>query len=179
MEASYAGSQSSVGSTKEGQMKLPLLPIPILLEGAFAFSTAAAATNLIGDVIFAPCADCDAIEQYEYSVNPFTVDAVSQETALNIIDGDLDTGVDFHAASVVLTFQQDTTWLPYAFNGPEFSVLTGSPFGSVVSATSPAGEPVDAYVSRGSSTSTGRETASRPGTRSPSPWARPRLQLGQ
>jgi hypothetical protein len=136
-------------------MKLPLMLIPTLLAGLFAFSTPAVASNLIGDVILGtynvPCAgaDCDAFEEYEYSVNPFTVDAVLPETNLNIIDGDLNTGVDFNASSVVFTFAQDITWLPYAFNGPEFFVISGNPFGSVVSVTSPAGEPVDAYVSEG------------------------------
>jgi hypothetical protein len=123
------------------------------LAGLFAFSTPVVATNLIGDVILAtydvPCADCDAFEEYEYSVNPFTVDAVLQETNLNIIDGDLNTGVDFNASSVVFTFQQDITWLPYAFNGPEFFVISGNPFGTVVSVTSPTGQSVDAYVSGG------------------------------
>jgi hypothetical protein len=132
-------------------MKFRLLSLPVLLAGLFAFSTPVAATNLIGDVIFGtydvPCKNCNAIEQYEYSVNPFTVDAASQETTLNIIDGDIDTGVDFGVSSVVFTFQQDTIWSPFPFNGPEFSVLSGNPFGNVVGVTSP--EPVDAHVDGG------------------------------
>jgi hypothetical protein len=107
--------------------------------------------NLIGDVIFGtydvPSADSDAFEQYEFSVNPFTVEANSAETNLNIIDGDFNTGVDFGASSVVFTFQQDTTWNPFPFNGTEFLVLSGNPFGNVVGVSSP--EPVDARVDGG------------------------------
>ena len=110
--------------TKEDKMKSRLLSLPILLAGPFVFSTPVAATNLIGDVIFAtygvPCDNCNAIEQYVYSVDPFSVDAASQETTLTIIDGDIDT------------------------NGPEFFVLSGNPFGNVVGVTSP--EPVGAHV---------------------------------
>jgi hypothetical protein len=128
-------------------MTFSLRSMALLLAGLSALSTPAAATNLIGDVIFgtydAPCDTCDAIEQYEYSVNGFTVDAVSQETTLNIIDGDIDTGVDFGASLVVFTFQQDVTWVHYAFNGPEFFVLSGNPFWNVISVTSPPGQPVD------------------------------------
>jgi hypothetical protein len=135
---------------KEGQMKLPPSPIPILLAGVFASSTPVAAANLIGDVILGsydvPSADSNAFEQYEFSVNPFTVEADSAETNLNIIDGDLNTGVDFGASSVVFTFQQDTTWNPFPFNGTEFALVSGNPFGTVVSVTSPVGEPVDACV---------------------------------
>jgi hypothetical protein len=40
-------------------------------------------------------------------------------------------------------------WLSYAFNEPEFFVLSGNPFGSVVDVTSPVGELVDAHVSGG------------------------------
>jgi len=131
-------------------MKLPLLLFPPLLAGLFACSIPAVAANLIGDVILGsydvPSADSNAFEQYEFSVDPFTVEAGSEETNLNIIDGDLNTGVDFGASSVVFTFQQDTTWNPFPFNGTEFVVVSGNPFGSVVSVTSPGGEPVDAYV---------------------------------
>jgi hypothetical protein len=156
-----AGDCTAVGATGRGglaqpdKMKIRLLSLPTLLTGLFAFSTPGVATNLIGDVILGsynvPCAaaTCNAFDQYEYSVNPFTVDAVSQETNLNIIDGDLNTGVDFNASSVVFTFQQDTTWNPFPFNGTEFAVVSGNPFGTVVSVTSPVGEPVDAYVSGG------------------------------
>jgi hypothetical protein len=123
-----------------------------LFAATVSLSAPAGATNLIGDVIFGtydvPCDSCDAIEQYEYSVNPFTVDAASVETDLSI-NFDFDTEVDFGASSLVLTAVQDVTYLPYAFNGPEFFVLTGNPFGTVISVTPPAGEPVDAYVSGG------------------------------
>jgi hypothetical protein len=101
-------------------------------------------TNLIGDAILGsydvPSADTNAFEQYEFSVNPFTVEADSAETNLNIIDGDLNTRVDFGTSSVVFTFQQDTTWNPFRFNGTEFAVVSGNPFGSVVSVTSVAGK---------------------------------------
>ena len=131
-------------------MRLPLI-LPPLLAGLFACSTPAVATTLIGDVILGsydvPSADSNAFEQYEFSVNPFTVEADSAETNLNIIDGDLNTGVDFGASSVVFTFQQDTTWNPFPFNGTEFSVLSCNPFGNVIGVTSP--EPVDARVDGG------------------------------
>jgi hypothetical protein len=170
-------------STKEDKMKFPLLSLPTLLAGLFAFSTPGVATNLIGDVILGtynvPCAfaTCNAFDQYEYSVNPFTVDAVSPETTLNIIDGDLNTGVDFGATSVVFTFQQDTTWNPFPFNGPEFFVISGNPFGTVVSETSP--EPVNAYVSggvlyvnwQGTSFNTGDTVTVAFGVPEPSTWA--------
>jgi hypothetical protein len=132
-------------------MKFRLLSIPTLLAALFAFSTPVAATNLIGDVILGsydvPSADTNAFEQYEFSVDPFTVKADSAETNLNIIDGDLNTGVDFGASSVVFTFQQDTVWNPFPFNGTEFAVVSGNPFGKVVGVTSP--QPVDAYVDGG------------------------------
>jgi hypothetical protein len=132
-------------------MRLPMLSISTLVAALFVLSTPAAATNLIGDVIFgtydAPCDTCDAIEQFEYSVNAFTVDAASVETTLHFILVDENIGVDFGASSLVLTAVQDVTFVSYTFNGPEFLVLSGNPFGNVLSVTSPAGEPVGAHVS--------------------------------
>jgi hypothetical protein len=55
---------------------------------------------------------------------------------------DFFTDVDFNASSLVFTVQSDISYNPAAFNGPEFSVLSGNPFGNVVSVSSPPGEPV-------------------------------------
>ena len=59
------------------------------------------------------------------------------------------TEVDFDASSLVFTVLTPIAYNPGAFNGPEFTVLTGNPFGNVVSVSSPAGQPVTAHVSGG------------------------------
>jgi hypothetical protein len=53
------------------------------------------------------------------------------------------------SSSLVLTVLSDISYIPVAFNGPEFTVFFGNPFGNVVSVSSPAGQPVTALVSRG------------------------------
>jgi hypothetical protein len=42
------------------------------------------------------------------------------------------------SSSLVLTVLSDISYIPVAFNGPEFTVLFGNPFGNVVSVSSPA-----------------------------------------
>jgi hypothetical protein len=123
-----------------------------LLLGVLAFSTpASAVTTLIGDVIFAdeffPCDTCEAADA-SFTVNPFTV-GPSIETSLSPNQGFDFTEVDFDASSLVFTVLSDITYNPGAFNGPEFTVLSGNPFGNVVSVSSPAGQPVTAHVSGG------------------------------
>jgi hypothetical protein len=119
-----------------------------LLAGLSPTPTTAA--NLIGDVIFAtydfPCDTCEASDA-SYTINPFTVDA-GLETSL-VVGVDSATEVDFGSSSLAFTVLSDITYNPAAFNGPEFTVLTGHPFGSVIDVTSPAGEPVAAHVSGG------------------------------
>lgn len=90
-----------------------------LFAATLSLSAPSGATTLVGDVIFGtydvPCDKCDAIQQYEYSVNPFTVNAASVETDLSI-NFDFDTEIDFGASSLVLTAVEAVTYLPYAFN---------------------------------------------------------------
>jgi PEP-CTERM motif len=52
-------------------------------------------------------------------------------------------------SSLVLTVLSDVSYNPGAFNGPEFTALSGNPFGNVVSVSSPAGQPVAAHISGG------------------------------
>jgi len=120
-----------------------------LLLGVLS-TPASAATTLIGDVIFGdydvPCDTCSAPDA-SYSVNPFTVDSTI-ETSL-VVGLDSATEVDFDASSLVFTVLSDITYTSHPFNGPEFFVLSGNPFGNVVSVSSPAGQPVAAHVSGG------------------------------
>ena len=110
-----------------------------------------ATVNLIGDLIFAdeffPCATCEATDA-SFTVNPFTVGpnvetSLSPDQMVNFI------GVDFDASSLVFTVCCDLAFNPGAFNGPEFFILSGNPFGDVVSVSSPPGQPVAAFVSGG------------------------------
>ena len=106
-----------------------------------------AATTLIGDVIFGdydvPCDTCSAPDA-EYSVNPFTV-GPNIETSV-VIAFDFATEVDFDASSLVFIVLSDVSYTSHPFNGPEFFILSGNPFGNVVSVSSPAGQPVAAHV---------------------------------
>jgi len=110
-----------------------------------------AATTLIGDVIFGdydvPCETCSAPDVASYEFNPFTV-ASTIETSL-VIEDNFATEVDFDASSLVFTVLNDVSYTSHPFNGPEFFVLSGNPFGNVVSVNSPAGQPVAAHVSGG------------------------------
>jgi len=131
-------------------MRTHLKFMAVTLAGLLASPISAGATNLIGDVIYGsydfPCDSC-IYSDFSYEINPFTVDAAI-ETSL-VIGVDFATEVDFNASSLVLTVLSDITYNPAAFSGPEFYVFSGNPFGNVVSVSSPAGEPVAAYVSGG------------------------------
>jgi hypothetical protein len=73
------------------------------------------------------------------------------ETTLTV-DGNITTDVNFNASSLVLTLTAARSESPDPFNGPEFQVISGQPFTSVIGVQSSdpiADAPVSAYVSGG------------------------------
>ena len=114
--------------------------------GAMAGSSQAA-TDLTGDSIEGSYDYPDATTAYataSYSVNPFTVGA-GVESVLTV-DNFATTNVDFSANQLVLTMTADVGYTSASFNGPEFSVLSGSGFGSVASVVTSGGQSVSASI---------------------------------
>src|SRR5689334_16428993 len=110
--------------------RLSLVAGAVLSIATLAASPATA--GLLGDSIQGaydfPCDTC-LYDLFSYSVNPFTVGA-GVDSILNV-DIINDINVDFSDNALVLTFQEDVGWNPASFNGPEFTVLSGNPFGSI------------------------------------------------
>jgi hypothetical protein len=71
-----------------------------------------------------------ALCTFNYSVNPFVVNG-AVETTLRV-DGNITTDVNFNASSLVLTLAAARSESPDPFNGPEFQVISGQPFTSVI-----------------------------------------------
>lgn len=118
--------------------------------GLLALSSAPARAGLIGDTISGtfdfPCATC-TYGSFSYSINPFVVNG-SVETALTV-DLVHMTDVDFGDHSLVLTALDTVNYAGAAYNGPEFTVISGNPFGAVTNVTTSGGQSVTADVSGG------------------------------
>jgi len=114
--------------------------------GAVA-SPSQAAIDLTGDSIEGSYDYPTATTTYAtaaYSVNPFTV-GTGVESVLTV-DNFATTNVDFSADQLVLTITAGVGYASAAFNGPEFSVLSGSGFGSVASVVTSGGQSVLASI---------------------------------
>jgi hypothetical protein len=115
-----------------------------LLASASIFSPSAKAATLLGDSISAsygfPNPGAFPTGSVSYSHSTFTV-GPGIETVLSITDlanprvNDL-INVDFAASSVTFTFLNAETRSPGTFNGPEFTITSGNPFGAITSVVS-------------------------------------------
>jgi hypothetical protein len=123
--------------------------------GSLATSTASAST-LIGDEISAsygfPNAGTFPTGFVSYTNPTFTVGS-GVETVLRIASlsghGTDEIDVDFSASALTFTFLNSETRNTGAFNGPEFTVLSGTPFGAITSVVAPHGETVLASIVNG------------------------------
>jgi hypothetical protein len=123
--------------------------------GSLATTTANAST-LIGDEISAsygfPNAGTFPTGFVSYTHPTFTVGS-GVETQLritsNVHSGNDLINVDFSASALTFTFLNSETRNPGAFNGPEFTVLSGTPFGAITSVVAPNGDTVHASIVSG------------------------------
>src|SRR5438309_652884 len=113
------------------------------------------ANTLLGDVMSGtydyPCASCDVTllpgaggSTAAYSTNPFVVDGtVETVLTVNPSHGDFTTNVNVNADSFVLTITKAVSYVCCnPFNGPEFTVLSGNSFGSILGVSVSNGLPV-------------------------------------
>jgi hypothetical protein len=141
------------------KLAMTCLGVVVLSAGGAPMSTALAMT-LLGDVISGsydyPCDACT--DSHSYSNNPFVVDG-TVETLLKVgATGTTNWDVNFNANTLVLTFVGTSGYVgssvfysPAPFNGPEFTILSGNSFASVIGVQADLHcapcNPVQAYVS--------------------------------
>jgi hypothetical protein len=119
-------------------------------------ATSASALTLIGDTISAsygfPDAGTFPSGFVSYTNPTFTVGS-GVETQLqitsNVHSGNDLINVDFSAFALTFTFLNSETRSTGSFNGPEFTVLSGNPFGAITSVVAPSGETVLASIVNG------------------------------
>jgi hypothetical protein len=123
-----------------------ILLVSIALLALSAAGAARASTGLTGDLIEGGYLFPDDATPYpgaSYSVNPFTVGAgVDSVLSVAIIT----TNVDFSDDQLVLTAVDPSSYTSALFNGPTFSVLSGSPFGAISSVIASGGQSVVASI---------------------------------
>jgi hypothetical protein len=120
-------------------------------------TTTASASTLINDQISAsygfPTAGTFPTGFVSYSPSTFTVGS-GVETVLSIASNVRPNGTDtidvnFSASALTFTFLNSETRNTGTFNGPEFTVLSGTPFGAITSVVAPNGETVLASIVSG------------------------------
>lgn len=130
------------------------LPYHALVLGAAltlgALAPTSAQAGLMGNTIegfyYFPN-DTTLYGNFSYSVNPFIV-APGVESILTV-DGSVTTDVDFSDDALVLTPTTNVTYTGTNFNGPQFAVLAGNPFSSILSVTASGGQSVTAALVSG------------------------------
>lgn len=128
--------------------KLAVIAGAVLSLAVFAATPATAGLlgNTIEGAYYFPT-DTSLYGSFSYSVNPFVVGA-GVETVLTV-DGFATTDVDFSDTALVLGVTADVPYTPASFNGPQFSVLSGDPFGSILSVIASGGQTVTAAIVAG------------------------------
>jgi len=135
--------------------KLVLLVSAALLVSGSIGATPASAASLIGDSISAsygfPNPGTFPSGFVTYSPSTFSVVDPGVETVLSISSNlhpptpDI-VNVDFSAYALTFTFLNAQSRTGGAFNGPEFTVLSGNPFGAIDSVVVSGGQTVSASI---------------------------------
>jgi hypothetical protein len=135
--------------------KLVLLASAALLVSGLIGVTPARAATLIGNSISAsygfPNPGTFPTGFVSYSPSTFSVADPDVETVLSLVSNlhprspDV-VFVDFSAHALTFTFLNAQTRTASSFNGPEFTVLSGNPFGAIDSVVTSGGQTVDASI---------------------------------
>jgi hypothetical protein len=138
-------------------MKKFVLLAALLVSGLIG-ATPAKAAALIGDSISAsygfPNTGTFPTGFVNYSSSTFTVVDPGVETVLSIVSNlhpatpDI-INVDFSASALTFTFLNAQSRNSATFNGPEFTVLSGNPFGAIESIVISGGQTVTASIVSG------------------------------
>ena len=121
----------------------------IAVAGVILSAGTAAYASIVGDTIVGAYGFGNSpanLFAVSYSPNPFVV-GQGVDSILNIGSGNAIVQVDFSANSLILTQTVETSFSPAAFNGPDFQIVTGNPFGVVSSVVASGGQNISAWVS--------------------------------
>jgi len=135
--------------------KLVLLASAALLVTGLIGAAPAKAATLIGNSISAsygfPNTGTFPTGFVSYSSSTFSIADPDVETVLSLVSNlhprspDV-VFVDFSAHALTFTFLNAQTRTASTFNGPEFTVLSGNPFGAIDSVVISGGQTVDASI---------------------------------
>jgi hypothetical protein len=122
-------------------MKTKLLGLIAAVAMVFSFPETARTATLTGDVISGsydyPCDTCTLTGGFSYFTNPFVVVAPAAQTTLfvgnpvNYSAWNVYFGANFVTLTMAPAPFTNVSYSPDPYNGPEFTVLSGSSFGSI------------------------------------------------